>query len=90
MCYNPDDNHLHVIPNVDDGAGSMEESIAELKMVIRQGVRRVIATPHSFAFDDYPEKVHSQYFKKNAVSVWSQNRLYLHGVFALAANSVCM
>ena len=57
------DIHMHVIPGVDDGAGSMEESITELKMVINQGVSRVIATPHSFAFDDYPEKVYAQYKK---------------------------
>ncbi len=57
------DIHMHVIPEVDDGAESMEESITELKMVISQGVSRVIATPHSSAFDYDPVNVHTQYEK---------------------------
>ena len=40
------DIHCHVIPGVDDGSSSMEESIKLLKDAYRQGVRSVIATPH--------------------------------------------
>ena len=40
------DIHCHIIPGVDDGSSSMEESVRLLKDAYRQGVRSVIATPH--------------------------------------------
>ncbi|MBQ9420418.1 MAG: protein tyrosine phosphatase [Lachnospiraceae bacterium] len=40
------DIHCHVIPGVDDGSSSMEESVSLLKAAYQQGVRSVIATPH--------------------------------------------
>ncbi len=43
------DIHMHVIPGVDDGARDLEEALQMLEISYRQGVRRVIATPH----DDY-------------------------------------
>lgn len=43
------DIHMHVIPGVDDGAGSIKESLTMLKSASGQGVTAVIATPHSFA-----------------------------------------
>lgn len=41
------DVHCHVLPGVDDGASSMDESCRMLEKAYRQGVRAVIATPHS-------------------------------------------
>ena len=46
------DTHMHIIPNVDDGSPSLEESITMLQMSAEQGVGRVIATPHSWGTDD--------------------------------------
>ncbi len=43
------DIHMHVIPGVDDGSGSMEESLTMLRSAAAQGVTAVVATPHSFA-----------------------------------------
>lgn len=46
------DIHMHLIPGVDDGA---EDEMMALMMLLRaqdQGIRGVIATPHSSAFDD--------------------------------------
>ncbi|MCI9273362.1 MAG: hypothetical protein HFE39_05310 [Clostridiales bacterium] len=43
------DIHSHIIPGVDDGASSMEESIEILRSLKKQGVDRVIATPHFYA-----------------------------------------
>lgn len=40
------DLHLHILPEVDDGSQSMEESIRMAKIAVRSGVDRVIATPH--------------------------------------------
>ena len=46
------DIHLHIIPGVDDGAPRLEESVKMLWMSVKQGVGRVIATPHSWGIDD--------------------------------------
>ena len=45
------DIHIHVIPGIDDGSGSLEESLSMLRIAAAQGVTSVIATPHSSAFD---------------------------------------
>ena len=46
------DWHSHVLPCVDDGSGSTEESIALLDMLSAQGIKTVVATPHFFANDE--------------------------------------
>ena len=46
------DFHTHVLPCVDDGSQSMEESLAMLSAMREQGVTTVIATPHFYANDD--------------------------------------
>ena len=43
------DWHSHILPGIDDGSGSIEESLALLKMQREQGADTVIATPHFFA-----------------------------------------
>lgn len=45
------DIHMHVVPDVDDGSRSLEESISLLERSVTQGVRTVIATPHSWGID---------------------------------------
>ena len=40
------DVHTHILPGVDDGAGSMEESLEMLRMAQKEGVVVIIATPH--------------------------------------------
>ena len=40
------DAHTHILPNIDDGASSVEESKEMLKMAYAQGGRVCIATPH--------------------------------------------
>lgn len=41
--------HAHIIYGVDDGAQSIEESIHLIKMAYQQGVKKIIATPHSYS-----------------------------------------
>lgn len=50
------DFHSHILPGVDDGSRSVEQSIAMLQMEAAQGIERVIATPHFYAQHDKPEK----------------------------------
>ena len=44
------DTHTHIAPGVDDGAGSMEMSLAMLRSEAEQGAIVVFLTPHSSAF----------------------------------------
>ena len=50
------DFHSHILPNVDDGSTSLDESIALLRMEAAQGVQHVIATPHFYPNHDSPER----------------------------------
>jgi protein-tyrosine phosphatase len=40
------DMHCHVLPGVDDGPSNMDESLAVLREAKRQGVEKMIVTPH--------------------------------------------
>lgn len=50
------DFHSHILPRIDDGSASVEESVALLRMEWEQGIRRVIATPHFYPRHDDPER----------------------------------
>src|SRR5438309_10063645 len=41
------DLHCHILPGLDDGAATMEESIAMAESAIADGITHVVATPHS-------------------------------------------
>ena len=49
------DFHSHILPGIDDGSRSVEESIALLQEQARQGITHVIATPHFYPQYDSPE-----------------------------------
>jgi protein-tyrosine phosphatase len=59
------DFHTHVLPKIDDGSGSVKESLAMLRMEAEQGVRRVVATPHFYAHVDTPKA----FLERRAVAV---------------------
>ena len=42
------DIHSHVLPGVDDGAVSVDETIAMLRIAYDAGTRKIVATPHMF------------------------------------------
>ncbi len=46
------DIHMHVVPAVDDGSRSIEESCEMLRLAAEEGIGTVFATPHSSAFTD--------------------------------------
>ena len=46
------DIHSHILPNVDDGAKDLETAITLLKLMQKQGITTVIATPHFYPHDD--------------------------------------
>ena len=52
------DIHAHVLPLIDDGSASLEQSLKILKTAVEQGVTDVIATPHLRGeYNASPEKI---------------------------------
>lgn len=43
------DIHSHILYGIDDGSKDLEESIQMLKLAYKQGIQKVIATPHSYS-----------------------------------------
>lgn len=66
------DLHSHILPNIDDGSESVEQSIEMLKLLSDQGISRVVATPHFYA-----DKMTVEEFlqnRKKALSLLSKER----------------
>jgi protein-tyrosine phosphatase len=40
------DIHSHILPNLDNGPGTIEESIGLLRVMAADGIRKIITTPH--------------------------------------------
>ena len=40
------DLHCHLLPAVDDGAQSLEESLAMAEKAVEQGITHILCTPH--------------------------------------------
>jgi protein-tyrosine phosphatase len=53
------DMHSHVLPGIDDGAQTPEESIVLIKKMMELGVKKIIATPHIMAdyYKNTPETI---------------------------------
>ena len=41
------DIHCHILPGMDDGATSIEESLEMAEMAIADGITHVVGTPHA-------------------------------------------
>lgn len=50
------DFHSHILPVMDDGSASAEESLAMMKLASQQGIRRMVATPHFYPHREDPER----------------------------------
>lgn len=48
------DIHTHILPGMDDGSSSLEESLSMARESARQGVRLLAATPHFYATQEDP------------------------------------
>ncbi len=46
LCHT--DFHSHILPCIDDGSSSVEESVEMLRQSSHQGVKRIVATPHFY------------------------------------------
>lgn len=75
------DVHTHILPGVDDGSKSIEESIALLSMESLQGVKKIIATPHFYShrhsLDSFLERRKNSYDKlMNALQDTEENETF--------------
>ena len=50
------DFHTHILPSVDDGSKSVDESIEILSMLSEQSVKTVVASSHYYAEHESPEQ----------------------------------
>jgi protein-tyrosine phosphatase len=48
------DLHTHILPGLDDGARTLEESVSMARAAVADGIRMVAATPH--VREDYPTR----------------------------------
>lgn len=63
------DLHTHILPAMDDGARSEEESLAMLRLQAAQGVRQVALTPHF-----YPHREGVEDFLRRRERSWERLR----------------
>lgn len=49
------DFHSHILPRVDDGPQTLEESLGMLRSSFLQGVDAIVSTSHFYANEEYPE-----------------------------------
>ena len=61
------DFHSHILPWIDDGSSSVEESLELLRMLSEQGVDTVVATPHF-----YPERTSVEDFLRRRNEAYSR------------------
>jgi len=40
------DLHSHILPELDDGSQSLQESLAMARMAVNSGITAMVATPH--------------------------------------------
>jgi protein-tyrosine phosphatase len=69
------DIHCHILPALDDGAKSLEESLQMAEMAIEDGITHVVATPH--ANGEYPFDSDLVRQRRNELQARLGNRLTL-------------
>jgi len=73
------DIHCHVLPRIDDGSRSVEESLAMLEALAAQGVDRAAATPHFYADESSLE----EFLDRRAASMEKLAEVWRPGLPAL-------
>lgn len=53
VCFT--DLHMHLLPGLDDGSASEEDTLRMAVMAAKSGTRTVVATPHSCGRGEYPD-----------------------------------
>ena len=50
------DFHTHILPDIDDGSAMVEESVRMLEILEQQGVKKVVLSPHFYAYSSEAEQ----------------------------------
>jgi tyrosine-protein phosphatase YwqE len=55
------DMHSHILPGIDDGAATLEESLLIIKRLMDMGYKKLIATPHIMSdfYKNTPSSIHA-------------------------------
>jgi len=63
------DIHCHILPDVDDGAKEIDESIKMAQIAEENGISKIVATPHYIEEGNYPSKyeINKKVEKLNAI-----------------------
>ena len=69
------DFHSHILPEVDHGSDSVETSVFQIECAKRQGINKIIATPHF-----YPHQHNVDEFIKRRDSAYLKLRPYISDV----------
>lgn len=82
------DIHSHILPNMDDGAKDMGETLKMLQIAWQEGIAHIIATPHYKAgrfqadaqrLERTLDKVRQEIKKRNIpVTLYAGNEIYYH------------
>ena len=70
------DNHSHILPGVDDGVRTLEESLSILSFIEEQGMKTVWLTPH--VMEDVPNTTEDLRMRFDALCAAYQGKLKLH------------
>ncbi len=73
------DVHSHILPGLDDGASSEKQALLMLREARRQGISRIIATPH-----------YSAYFKNDNVDLIRRKCREINRLAAIHKTGVCV
>jgi protein-tyrosine phosphatase len=58
------DIHCHILPEVDDGPKTWKVAVQMLEMAARDGIRHIVATPHSNGDFSYSRSSHAESLKR--------------------------
>ena len=70
------DFHSHILPEMDDGSSSPEESLKMLEMSARQGIDHIFATSHF-----YPDEEDPSSFLRRRAEAYGKLMAYIGGLF---------
>jgi len=85
------DIHAHILPGVDDGPVSWDQSIDLVKQAAEDGIRGIVCTSH--VLDDLSQELEDQFISKFGelkqrvidcglnVSLWLGSEIHIHSVF---------
>ena len=88
------DIHCHILPNFDDGAADLHESIAMARMAEASGVKAIVATPHfpgdAASFRRIGAMLGRFYFQKKYGKNWKKYIIVISAGYFVGAGLMSM